>query len=575
MALLTGNADPEFSSYSFNNLENLCEVQTKKGFFYKKAKLLHPGEDLCCLARLDDRSRFVIINVGGIKYKVPWTTLENCPLTRLGKLKSCNNYDEIMNICDDYDVSCNEFFFDRNPSAFRTIMTFLTAGKLRLLREMCALSFQEELVYWGIEEDHLEWCCKKRLRQKEEEAAEAQLFEREMVFSETAQCAFQDNSRLSLCMRKLRDMVENPHSGIPGKIFACISISFVAITAVSLCISTMPDVREEEDRTKAVARYVGISAPKGQLQQHQVHHFLCQLNIMGSFIGKIKIAGLEVLKSGDSGMSQDQRKSIEGECSQKCYDIFVLETVCVAWFSFEFLLRSIQAENKCAFLKTPLNIIDILAILPFYISLIVDMVSTKNSSKPGGGAGNKYLERVGLVLRFLRALRILYVMRLARHSLGLQTLGLTVRRCSREFGLLLLFLCVAMALFSPLVYLAESELGAKQEFTSVPTSYWWAVISMTTVGYGDMVPRSIPGQVVALSSILSGILLMAFPVTSIFHTFSRSYSELKEQQQRAASRQARQLQENTELPGGDSTRRLSATFPPSVSGQEGPPMVDQ
>ncbi|EPQ04868.1 Potassium voltage-gated channel subfamily G member 2 [Myotis brandtii] len=137
-----------------------------------------------------------------------------------------------------------------------------------------------------------------------------------------------------------------------------------------------------------------------------------------------------------------------GECSRKCHNLFVMETVCVAWFSLEFLLRSLQAENKCAFLRTPLNIIDILAILPFYV-------------------------------------------------------------------------------------------------------YWWAVISMTTVGYGDMVPRSVPGQVVALSSILSGILLMAFPVTSIFHTFSRSYSELKEQQQRAASPEPA-LRE-------DSTRSASAT----------------
>lgn len=233
----------------------------------------------------------------------------------------------------------------------------------------------------------------------------------------------------------------------------------------------------------------------------------------------------------------------------------MLETVCVAWFSFEFLLRSIQAESKCAFLKTPLNIIDILAILPFYISLIVDMASPKSSNKPGGGGvGNKYLERVGLVLRTLRALRILYVMRLARHSLGLQTLGLTVRRCTREFGLLLLFLCVAMALFSPLVFLAESEMGAKHEFTSVPSSYWWAVISMTTVGYGDMVPRSIPGQVVALSSILSGILLMAFPVTSIFHTFSRSYIELKEEQQRAANRQFHELEESNHFPQDSSSQ---------------------
>ncbi|RLW04354.1 hypothetical protein DV515_00005881 [Chloebia gouldiae] len=616
MALLTGNADPDFSSHSFNNLENLCEVQTTKGFFFKKAKLLHPGEDLCCLARLDDQSRFVIINVGGIKYKIPWTTLENCPLTRLGKLKSCNNYDEIMDICDDYDVSCNEFFFDRNPSAFRTIMTFLTAGKLRLLREMCALSFQEELVYWGIEEDHLEWCCKKRLRQKEEEAAEARLFEREMVFHEATQCAFQDNSRLSLCMRKLRDMVENPHSGIPGKIFACISISFVAITAVSLCISTMPDVREEEDRLPPEARLgmlclvqaqqavqeswahldpcvtYGCFPQRGQLQGKDKQAIYLSSNTFLMALNGCKIAQadprVQVLKAGvatsmastllsiSDGLSlQIPVQTDHGECSRKCYDIFVLETVCVAWFSFEFLLRSIQAENKCAFLKTPLNIIDILAILPFYISLLVDVVSTKNSSKPGGGAGNKYLERVGLVLRFLRALRILYVMRLARHSLGLQTLGLTVRRCTREFGLLLLFLCVAMALFSPLVYLAESELGAKQEFTSVPTSYWWAVISMTTVGYGDMVPRSIPGQVVALSSILSGILLMAFPVTSIFHTFSRSYSELKEQQQRVASRQVRQRHENTELLGGDSARRLSATFPPSAGEQEYLTLMDQ
>ncbi|EGV98967.1 Potassium voltage-gated channel subfamily G member 2 [Cricetulus griseus] len=79
---------------------------------------------------------------------------------------------------------------------------------------------------------------------------------------------------------------------------------------------------------------------------------------------------------------------------------------------------------------------------------------------------------------------------------------------------------------------------------------------MTTVGYGDMVPRSLPGQVVALSSILSGILLMAFPVTSIFHTFSRSYSELKEQQQRAASPEPVLREDSTH---DDSMHSASAT----------------
>ncbi|KAL2080286.1 hypothetical protein ACEWY4_024079 [Coilia grayii] len=246
-----------------------------------------------------------------------------------------------------------------------------------------------------------------------------------------------------------------------------------------------------------------------------------------------------------------------GECSQRCFNIFVLETVCVGWFSLEFLLRFIQTQSKCTFLRTPLNIIDVVAILPYYITLIVDALSA--GEKPAG-SGNNYLEKVGLVLRVLRALRIFYVMRLARHSLGLQTLGLTVRRCTREFGLLLLFLCVAMALFSPLVFLAESELGAKQEFTSIPGSYWWAVISMTTVGYGDMVPRSIPGQVVALSSILSGILLMAFPVTSIFHTFSRSYLELKEEQSRAL-RQRPDSQDSTKSQNSEDSQDTDNSYP--------------
>lgn len=205
----------------------------------------------------------------------------------------------------------------------------------------------------------------------------------------------------------------------------------------------------------------------------------------------------------------------------------------MAWFSLEFCLRFVQARDKCQFFQGPLNIIDILAVSPYYVSLAVSGEPQEDGSWPGGGS---YLEKVGLALRVLRALRILYVMRLARHSLGLQTLGLTVRRCTREFGLLLLFLCVAVTLFSPLVYVAENESGRVLEFTSIPASYWWAIISMTTVGYGDMVPRSVPGQMVALSSILSGILIMAFPATSIFHTFSHSYLELKREQEEVQAR---------------------------------------
>ncbi|XP_048219253.1 potassium voltage-gated channel subfamily G member 2 [Perognathus longimembris pacificus] len=419
-------------------------------------------------ARGAARARQVIINVGGCRVRLAWAALARCPLARLERLRACRGRDELLRVCDDYDASRDEFFFDRSPCAFRAIAALLRAGKLRLLRGPCALAFRDELAYWGIDEARLERCCLRRLRRREEEAAEARAGPPGRPGPPEPGAGGRPArgrgpGRLERGRRRLRDVVDNPHSGLAGKLFAYVSVAFVAVTAVGLCLSTMPDIRAEEER---------------------------------------------------------------GECSAKCRNLFVLETVCVAWFSFEFLLRSLQAESKCAFLRTPLNILDVLAILPFYVSLLAGLAA--------GPAGSKLLERAGLALRLLRALRVLYVLRLARHSLGLRSLGLTVRRCARECGLLLLFLGVAVALFAPLVHLAERELGARRDFSSVPASYWWAVISMTTVGYGDMVPRSLPGQVVALSSILSGILLLAFPVTSIFHTFSRSYSELKEQQHRGA-----------------------------------------
>ncbi|KAJ8281213.1 hypothetical protein GJAV_G00064890 [Gymnothorax javanicus] len=506
---IISNANHDFSHLSVSDDSSLDrifteipETETIKGAYYQRAQLLRRPQDLHSV----DHTTQVVINVGGNRYAFPWTTLEQFPLTRLGRLRLCSSYEEIVQVCDDYDEAAREFFFDRSPSAFRVILNFLAAGKLRLLREMCALSLSDELAYWGVEMAYMERCCKRKMYTRMEEAAERERREEERRRHNAQVRPPVEETRYRKMMGWLRDTVENPHSGLPGKVFACLSVIMVVITVVSLCISTMPDLREEEDR---------------------------------------------------------------GECSQKCHHMFIVETVCVAWFSLEFLLRFLQARSKLAFARGPLNIIDAMAILPYYVSLLVedeDESSNPQHDRPGGGKG--YLDKLGLVLRILRALRILYVMRLARHSLGLQTLGLTVRRSTREFGLLLLFLCVAVTLFSPLVHLAESELtpGA-HDFTSIPACYWWAIISMTTVGYGDMVPRSLPGQVVALSSILSGILIMAFPATSIFHMFSRSYQELKQEHDRMFKEEERAAAEAAAIAGDDDDdlQDEDDCFPPSGS----------
>ncbi|XP_057709249.1 potassium voltage-gated channel subfamily G member 4-like [Corythoichthys intestinalis] len=477
---IISNANHDFSTYSISSDDSsldrffteIPETETIKGVYFQRAQHLRDPK----ASHVVDHTLQVLINVGGNRYTFPWSTLEQFPQSRLGRLRFCTTPEEIARLCDDYDETCKEYFFDRNPTAFRVILNFLAAGKLRLLRELCAVSLHDELDYWGVDPGHMERCCRRRMITRVEEVAERERKEEEwrqkrMMLKKNTVEVEKDHCKM---IWMLREVMENPHSGLAGKIFACVSVIMVLVTVVSLCISTMPDLRDEETR---------------------------------------------------------------GECSQKCHSMFVVESICVAWFTFEFVLRFINAQSKLAFARGPLNIIDAIAILPYYVSLVVD-VRDESQEEVLAGAGRGYLDKLSLILRLLRALRILYVMRLARHSLGLQTLGLTMQRSMREFGLLLLFVCVAVTLFSPLVHLAESELAPyaathpQHSFSSIPATYWWAIISMTTVGYGDMVPRSIPGQMVALTSILSGILIMAFPATSIFHTFSRSYQELKQEYER-------------------------------------------
>ena len=115
--------------------------------------------------------------------------------------------------------------------------------------------------------------------------------------------------------------------------------------------------------------------------------------------------------------------------------------------------------------------------------------------------------------------------KLTRHSPGLKILIHTFRASAHELTLLVFFLVLGIVIFASLIYYAERiQYNPRNDFTSIPVGLWWAIVTMTTVGYGDMTPKTYVGMFVGSLCALTGVLTIALPVPVIVSNFALFYS---------------------------------------------------
>lgn len=207
-----------------------------------------------------------------------------------------------------------------------------------------------------------------------------------------------------------------------------------------------------------------------------------------------------------------------------------IEAFVVLQFTAEYSLRLWASDGAPSFVLEPMNVVDLMAIAPWF------------------------LERLGLVgrgvevLRVFRLVRVVRVFKLGRYASGLEMFGRTLVSSADALLLLVFFIAVTIVLASSMIYYAERGTwssarqewlaadGAVSDFSSVPATFWWCIVTLTTVGYGDVVPTTLWGRVVAVGTMLGGVLVIAMPVSILGANFQVEYDrEEKARKQKLAN----------------------------------------
>ena len=209
--------------------------------------------------------------------------------------------------------------------------------------------------------------------------------------------------------------------------------------------------------------------------------------------------------------------------------------------------------------KDIMNAIDFFAIVPYFVTLAT-MLAEKPDEEPRfhSSSDSKSSQSSSLaILRVIRLVRVFRIFKLSRHSKGLQILGMTLKASMKELALLIFFLLIGVVLFSSAVYYAEAD-SDRSNFKSIPDAFWWAVVTMTTVGYGDMRPVGVWGKFVGSLCAIAGVLTIALPVPVIVSNFNYFYHRETDQED-LQSTNFNHVKSCPYLPGYVGTNKLRRT----------------
>ncbi len=183
------------------------------------------------------------------------------------------------------------------------------------------------------------------------------------------------------------------------------------------------------------------------------------------------------------------------------FELYVVEWIFTIFFTIEYILRLVSVARPLAYAGSFFGIIDLLAIIPTYLSLVVPSA--------------QYL----LVIRILRVLRVFRIFKLVQYLRDASILFKALISSVRKIIVFLIAVLAIVVIFGSIMYLIE---GPENGFESIPQSIYWAIVTLTTVGYGDIAPQTSLGRFISALVMILGYALIAVPTGIVSVEMSRA-----------------------------------------------------
>ncbi|KAM3724466.1 putative voltage-gated potassium channel [Dirofilaria immitis] len=304
-------------------------------------------------------------------------------------------------LADAYLENTNEYYFERSASLFNVIYQFYLTGSIHLPENLCLKDILNELDYWCIAPDKY--------------LDECYCFEKKDLIKsnpEIDQSYHFKHLRFGAYRQQIWNLIEMPSSSCGAQIFTTFSVLFVFISILGLVLGSLPEFQLKVNFTTIVD---------------------------SSIINMVETEPLPVFER--------------------------LELICIIWFIFEYVLKMLISYDRIKTFFQLLNIIDLLAILPFIIEISLRLFGFNTENI-------RDLKFAFLVIRVLRVLRVIRILKLGRYSIGLQMFGRTLKASSRQLSMMAMVVFTGVIFFSTLVYFIEKDVEGSQ-FYSIPAACWW------------------------------------------------------------------------------------------------------